>query len=58
MPTANNTTSTKVKNAHAVTTTQINPLIWEQALAAADGDSRRIDIVDERTLVVRNQRVR
>ncbi len=35
-----------------------DPEVWRQALLAADGDPRRIDVLPDGSVVVHNQRVR
>jgi len=37
---------------------RVHPLVWKHALAAADGDARRIEIIDESNVKVHNRRVR
>lgn len=37
---------------------RVNPMVWKQALAAADGDARRIEIISESNVMVHNRRVR
>ncbi|MGI8577625.1 MAG: hypothetical protein ACR2KG_06840 [Nocardioidaceae bacterium] len=37
---------------------RVDPLVWQQALALADGDARRIQVIDDRTVKVQNQRIR
>jgi hypothetical protein len=37
---------------------KVNPMVWRHALAAADGDARRIEIIDETNVTVHNRRVR
>jgi hypothetical protein len=37
---------------------KVNPKVWRHALAAADGDARRIEIIDETNVTVHNRRVR
>lgn len=37
---------------------RVHPGVWKHALAAADGDARRIEIVDESNVTVHNRRVR
>ena len=37
---------------------QVDDAVWRSALALAEGDARRIEVVDEHTVVVRNRRVR
>jgi len=41
-----------------VSVVRVDPLVWKQALASADGDARRIEIIDERNVKVHNQRIR
>lgn len=41
-----------------VSVVRVDPLVWKRALAAADGDARRIEIIDERNVTVHNQRIR
>jgi hypothetical protein len=36
----------------------VHPMVWKHALAAADGDARRIEIIDETNVTVHNRRVR
>lgn len=42
----------------SVSVVQVDPSVWKHALEAADGDARRIEIIDERNVKVHNQRVR
>jgi len=37
---------------------RVHPMVWKRALAAADGDARRIEIIDESNVKVHNRRVR
>ena len=37
-----------------VKVTAVEPAAWETALQLADGDKRRLRVVDERTVLVRN----
>jgi hypothetical protein len=37
---------------------RVHPMVWKHALAAADGDARRIEIIDESNVKVHNRRVR
>ncbi len=37
---------------------RVHPMVWKQALAAADGDARRIEIISESNVTVHNRRVR
>jgi len=42
----------------SVTVLRVHPMVWKHALAAADGDARRIEIIDESNVTVHNRRVR
>jgi len=42
----------------SLTVLRVHPMVWKRALAAADGDARRIEIVDEYNVTVHNRRVR
>ncbi len=35
-----------------------DPAVWREALRAADGDARRIEVLADGSVVVRNHRVR
>ncbi len=37
---------------------QVNPLVWRRAMELADGDARRIEIIDPTRVTVHNKRVR
>lgn len=37
---------------------RVHPLVWKQALAAADGDARRIEIISASNVKVHNRRIR
>lgn len=41
-----------------ISVVRVDPLVWKRALSAADGDARRIEIIDERNVKVHNQRIR
>lgn len=57
-PTPTNPAENHAPNDGSVTVFRVNPLVWKQALAAADGDARRIEIIDEMHVKIHNQRVR
>ncbi len=38
------------------TTFRVQPEVWREALTLADGDARRIEILDKNTVRVHNQR--
>jgi len=42
----------------SLTVLRVHPMVWKHALAAADGDARRIEIIDETNVKVHNCRVR
>lgn len=42
----------------SVTVLRVHPMVWKHALVAADGDARRIEIIDESNVTVHNRRVR
>jgi hypothetical protein len=42
----------------ALTILRVHPMVWKHALEAADGDARRIEIIDESNVTVHNRRVR
>jgi hypothetical protein len=42
----------------AVTVQRVHFPVWDRALGLAAGDARRIQVIDERTVVVHNTRVR
>lgn len=42
----------------SLTVLRVHPMVWKHALAAADGDARRIEIIDESSVTVHNRRVR
>jgi hypothetical protein len=42
----------------SLTVLKVHPMVWRHALAAADGDARRIEIIDETNVTVHNRRVR
>jgi hypothetical protein len=42
----------------SLTVLRVHPMVWKRALAAADGDARRIEIIDETNVKVHNRRVR
>ncbi len=42
----------------SLTVLRVHPMVWKHALAAAEGDARRIEIIDESTVTVHNRRVR
>lgn len=48
----------RTTKAGAVTVRRPDPEVWRQALSLADGDARRIEIRQDGTVVVRNQKVR
>lgn len=39
-----------------VQTSQVHPLVWEQALKAANNDALRIEVLSEREVIVHNSR--
>jgi hypothetical protein len=47
-----------VPDAGTLAVLRVNPKVWKHALAAADGDARRIEIIDESNVKVHNRRVR
>lgn len=42
----------------AVTILRVHPLVWRRALHLADGDARRIEVLHEQAVVVRNRAAR
>ena len=42
----------------AVTVQRVHVLVWGRALGLATGDARRIQVINERTVMVHNARVR
>lgn len=41
-----------------VSTTKVDPQVWRAALEKAAGDARRLEVVDEQTVIVQNRRVK